>query len=225
MSHQWHDEYDNPQVVSLGVEPQSDVVKFLKYLDNNDDYDPHGKVFVDMGCGVGKNAIYIAEKYSGSGFGYDIADNAIAEAKNRSGDMPITYATQSIAEPIPIEDSSVDIVIDVMTSHVLKPDERNVYLAEVHRILQPGGWFFMRTFTRDGDRNAQNLLKHFPTDYYDTYHHPDLDIDERVFREEDFRELFGLYFDIIELYKTTGYQRRGNQSYKRRYIVAYMRKK
>jgi len=134
----------------------------------------------------------------------------------------LVFEERSIGEVLPLEDNSVDIILDVTSSNSLTPDERNVYLKEVERVLKPDGYIFVRTLTRDGDRNAQNLLSMFPGPFYDTYTHPDLHITERVFREKDFRELYEMYFDILFLKKQTGYQRRGNQSFKRRYLLAYM---
>lgn len=223
----WDDEYRDPQLVSRDTEPQREIVRFLEWVTKN--YGPdflYQKTVVDLGCGIGRNGAFCAEKYNMTCYGYDIASEAINLAQKIFGHIPrVHFRVQSIGEPIDLPDASVHVIIDMMSSHLLSPDERNTYLAEMNRILAPDGIIFVRTFTRDGDRNAQNLLKMFPGEFYDTYVHPDLGITERVFREEDFHELYGLYFDIDFLQKNTGYQRRGNQSYKRRYLVAYLKKR
>lgn len=227
----WDNEYKNAQLISKGDDPQADVIRFIKWLRHDEVYDIEGKTVLDLGCGTGRNTLYFAEHFNCPGFGYDFSTEAIRLAKKsllmvKETPRPlVVFEERSIGELLPLEDNSIDIVLDVTSSNSLNPDERNIYLKEVFRVLKPGGYFFVRTLTRDGDRNAQNMLVMFPGEFYDTYVHPDIDITERVFRELDFRELYEMYFDIKFLKKQTGYQRRGNQSYKRRYLVAYMQKK
>lgn len=223
--HLWDKEYRNPQVVSRDSEPQREVVRFFDWI-KDQGVTLAGKTILDLGCGIGRNGAYGAEKYGMTCYGYDSSREAIIQAQKKFGHIPHThFETRSIGDRVPLADNSVDIIIDMMSSHLLSPDERNIYLSEMNRVLTDDGIIFVRTFTRDGDRNGQNLVNLFPGAYYDTYVDPDLHTTERVFREEDFRELYGLYFDIISLVKQTGYQRRGNQSYKRRYLVAYLKKR
>ena len=223
----WDNEYKDSQLLSKNDEPQADVLRFIKWLRKDVMYDLEGKTVLDLGCGTGRNLLYCASQYGCSGYGYDFSAEAIRianENKHNFDNPNVEFEERSIGELLPLPDNSVDIVLDVTSSNSLTPDERNVYLKEVERVLKPGGYMFVRTLTRDGDRNAQNLLSMFPGPHYDTYTHPDLGITERVFREVDFRELYEMYFDILFLKKQTGYQRRGNQSYKRRYLVVYIQK-
>ena len=227
----WDNEYKDSQLLSKNDEPQADVLRFVKWLRKEIIYDLEKKVVLDLGCGTGRNLLYFADQYSCSGYGYDFSEEAIRISKKslqmvkESLRPALVFEERSIGEVLPLEDNSVDIILDVTSSNSLTPDERNVYLKEVDRVLKPGGYIFIRTLTRDGDRNAQNLLAMFPGPHYDTYTHLDLGITERVFREKDFRELYEMYFDILFLKKQTGYQRRGSQSFKRRYLVAYMQNK
>jgi len=224
----WDNEYKDSQLLSKNDEPQADVLRFIKWLRKEIIYDLEGKVVLDLGCGTGRNLLYFSDQYNCSGYGYDFSNEAIRiahESKDKLEHSNAIFEERSIGELLPLEDNSVDIILDVTSSNSLTPDERNVYLKEVDRVLKPGGYIFIRTLTRDGDRNAQNLLAMFPGPHYDTYTHLDLGITERVFREKDFRELYEMYFDILFLKKQTGYQRRGSQSFKRRYLVAYMQNK
>jgi len=229
----WDEEYQESKLLSKNDEPQADVLRFIKWLRKDRELDLEGKIVLDLGCGNGRNLLYFAHQYACSGYGYDFSPEAIRlanenfkliEVRPRSQGK-IVFEVRSIGELLPLADKSIDIILDVTSSNSLSPDERNIYLAETARVLKDDGYMFVRTLTRDGDRNAQNLLKMFPGEHYDTYKHPDLKITERVFREEDFRELYGLYFDIKFLKKQTGYQRRGAQSFKRRYLVAYLKKR
>lgn len=53
-----------------------------------------------------------------------------------------------VGEPLPLDDNSVDVVFsDWVLEHVEHPDK---FIAEVNRILKPGGWFCARTPNRWG---------------------------------------------------------------------------
>ncbi len=225
----WEEEYQDPQLLSKSFEPQADVLRFFKFLKKERDYRlDESSVLLDLGCGIGRNALYTAEHYGCRSIGYDFSRTAIDEAKKentlRNLTVQVAFEVRSIGEVLPLADASIDVILDVTASHLLNPDERNIYLQEVFRVLKPGGYFFVRTLCRDGDRNAQQLLLRFPGEHYDTYIHPELHVTERVFREEDFRELYGLYFEILDVHKQTGYQQWATRSFKRRYLIAYLYK-
>ncbi len=234
----WNDEYENPQFLSLDSEPQQDIVRFVRWLKKEGkevlgrDVLMEWPFVLDLGCGTGRNLNYFVEEFDASGRGYDISPRAIAYAEDALRKMFHThteapynaqYEVRSIADPYTIPDASVDIVLDITASNSLYEGERTLYMREVRRVLKKDGIMCIRTLCRDGDRNAQNLLKQFPGPEHDTYILPDRGIMERVFTEKDFRELYGKDFEILVLQKQKGYQRWGNQSFKRRYIIAYMR--
>lgn len=225
----WNDEYIKPQLLTKSFEPQAEVLRFLKWLKKDAEFEITPQTtFLDLGCGTGRNTLYVADQYHAKAIGYDFSEKAIQlgqeQVKKEKLENLVEFEVRSIGDVFPLADNSVDIVFDVTSSNSLSADERNVYLQEVFRVLKSGGYFFTRALSRDGDRNAQNLINMFPGEEYDTYIHPDLHVTERVFREKDFRELYGLYFEILFLKKETGYQRWVNQSFKRRYLVTYMRK-
>ena len=53
---------------------------------------------------------------------------------------------------------------------------------------------------------------------------PELGLIERVFSEEDFRNLYGSYFEIQQLTKKKNYALFKGQRYKRNYWIAYLKK-
>jgi SAM-dependent methyltransferase len=57
-------------------------------------------------------------------------------------------STISIGEPLPLSDSSVDIVVsDWVLEHIQEPE---ALASEIARVLKPGGWFCARTPNRWG---------------------------------------------------------------------------
>jgi hypothetical protein len=73
--------------------------------------------------------------------------------------------------------------------------------------------------------NAKNLIKQFPGSETNTYVLPGTGMAERVFLQSDLESDYSTEFDMVHIEKTSGYQKWGNQSYKRNYWVVYLQKK
>lgn len=222
----WEKEYDSQKLVTLGAEPQADMLRFLKWYKKFAKSNLVNEKVLDLGCGTGRNANYLATQ-GALVMGMDIARNALAEAKKRAYklDIAVKYLEQSMGVEWPMEDASADLILDVTSSNSLNEAEREKYLSECVRVLQRHGIMFLRALCRDGDKNAKELLKSSPGTEYDTYKLKGVGIVERVFSEADLRETYGEYFNFLHLEKKIGYQRFNNQSYKRIYWLAYLQKK
>jgi ubiquinone/menaquinone biosynthesis C-methylase UbiE len=220
----WEKEYRNPIMVTKYEKPQADTLRFFKYLKKNTTIELDKATALDLGSGTGRNANYLAQKGS-MVVGIEISDTAINLATKRSVDFKNKpkYYKQSMGSKWPVGDSSVDIVLDVLSSNCLNESERIVYLAELSRVMKPGAMLFVKTLCKDGDKNAHNLLEKFPGSEKDTYVMPDLGLTERVFTEKDFREVYG-DFHILSLEKKTSHIPFNGQIFTRRFIVAYLKK-
>ncbi len=221
----WEKEYQQPQFLTLGTEPLSVVKEFCKWLRRDEKVELEKCVVLDLGCGNGKNVKYFVEGYAKSGIGYDISKTAISAAKKLSEGLDIKYEVRSIGEKFPLENQSVDIVLDVTSSNSLNESEREIYLQETSRVLKPDGYLFVRALCLDGDKNAKQLIKENPGSEKDTYILPGVGVTERVFTKQDLVDTYGKYFEIKKLEKVEGYQKWGNQSYKRNYWVIYAKMK
>lgn len=225
MKNRWDNEYDNPQFTSFSDEPHKGVKEFLRFV-KKETGELEGSSLLDIGCGIGKDARYAAEHYGMRVVGFDISKVAIGEAIQRSKGMDdISFFISSAGEKFPCEDASSDFAICVMTLHTLSSGERTVFLSELSRVMKPGGYVYIKTFVREGDQNAKRLLSEFPGTEESSYIHPDLGIEEHVFSEPALKDFFSGAFDIISYEKEEGYQRWGNQSYKRKYGLVYLRKR
>lgn len=222
----WNKEYAQKDHLALSTEPSEDLLKFIRWLEREEGHLQLNSISsaVDIGCGNGRNLIYLAQTFGMAGTGIDISAEAIAQAKANSEDLPLTYHVQSIAESIPVADNSCTIVLDMMASHVLNESERKALRNEILRVLKPGGWLFFKTFLLDEDLNAKRLLAEHPADEPGSYIHPKIGILEHVFTEAEIDEVLGEDFIVHKIYKSHRHMRKG-KAFKRRSISVYAQKK
>lgn len=94
---------------------------------------------LDVGCGTGQTAAYLADRYGATVTGLDINPTMVAKAKSRmkKNRLPVKIIQGSI-EKIPLPDSHFDFIIsESVLSFVNKPRA----LKEIFRLLKNGGRF------------------------------------------------------------------------------------
>lgn len=222
----WNKEYAQATHLAMSEEHSEDLEKFTRFLQRKS-----GKKFlnvttrlVDIGCGNGRNAIFLAQAFGMHGLGYDSSREAIASAKSLAEELPLQFEVRDIREPIPLPDESVTIALDMMASHVLKKHERETLRAEILRVLKPGGWLFFKTFLRDGDKNAEELLREFPAEEDGMYIHPEIKVAEYVWWEQDIYEFFEPEFTIHKLERSHKHINKKGKAWKRRTASVYLEK-
>jgi SAM-dependent methyltransferase len=225
MNNPWEREYQNPQFLTLGTEPLSEIRQFMKWLRRDQKLDITEWNVFDAGCGNGKNLKYIIDNFCEQGTGIDISETAISFANNLKQDSNINYQVGSIGEKLPVSSNSMNLIIDATSSHVLNESERHTFFYELLRITKPESYVFLRTLCIEGDTNAKKLIADNPGEESNTYILPGLNITERVWMREDLENYYTSHFEILHMEKTTGYQKWGNQNYKRNYWIVYMKKK
>lgn len=208
--------------LALSTEPSEDLQKFVRFLERENGHEflnPKQSV-VDLGCGNGRNLIYLAKEFGMSGTGFDIAQSAIMQAKKAAvaDELRLDFSVRSIAGDLPFKDESQGLILDMMVSHFLNNEERAKLVTEIARIIKPGGWFFFKTFLLDEDRHAKRLLADHPAGEAGSYIHPEIQVAEHVFTEDEVSELLAPYFKIHKVQKSHGHLRK---SAKRRSISVY----
>lgn len=224
----WEKEYDKPQLVTKNEGPQHFIVQFLKYLKKERKMSMSELLVLDLGCGTGRNSNYLAER-GNEVVGLDIAANALKIASERAEKAGLEeqtkYLEKSMGSVLPFPDNHFDLILDITASNSLKSSEREIYLKESSRVLKPGGFMILRALCKDGDQNAQKLLKTNPGGELDTYYLKELKLMERVFSEVDLKNLYGRYFNFDKLVKDLGYPKVKGITYKRKYWLAILTKK
>ncbi len=114
--------------------------------------DVRGARVLEVGSGRGGGCSYIA-RYLGpeAVLGIDFSDNAVALSRRRHTAPGLSFQ-QGDAEALPCEDATFDAVVNVESSHCYGSMER--FLAEVVRVLKPGGHFLWTDMRPKGERAA-----------------------------------------------------------------------
>ncbi len=222
----WNEEYADGAHLALSDTPSEDLIKFLRWL--TDEYkgnflDSRSSV-LDLGTGNGRNLIYLHISYGVHGTGYDISDKAIAQAKEKSAGMPLTYESRSVAGDLGVPDGSQELVLDMMTSHHLDAAQRGALRREAARVLGHNGWLYLKTFFRDDDLHARRLIKENPALEEGSYIHPESGMAEHTFTEEELRAELEPYFKIYKIIPSNRHFINGRAG-KRRSISVYAQKK
>ncbi len=221
----WDNEYKNANHLKLSTDHSEDLEKFTRWVireKREDVLTPPASV-LDVGCGNGRNLIFLARQFGLSGTGYDISTAAVAQAKAASEGLDLTYQARSIAGSLELPDNSQTLVLDMMTSHFLNEAERRFLRDEIFRVLRPGGFVFMKTFLADGDLHTRRLLKDAPAKEENTYIHPVIGVPEYVYTEDALTEFLGEKFIIHKVYRSHKHVLKG-RARKRRTISIYAEK-
>lgn len=132
--------------------PESDIYQRLLSLDDSD--------ILELGCGNAE----ITRSIASGGQNRRITAlevDAIAHEQNlQIKDLPnVTFALAG-AEDIPLEDGSVDVVFMFKSLHHVPVELMEQSLAEIHRVLRPGGKAYISEPVYAGDFNDILRLFH-----------------------------------------------------------------
>ena len=104
----------------------------------------HGKTVLEVSCGHGGGASYLTRTLRPAGYtGLDLNPVGIRFCQRRHQVAGLTFV-QGDAENLPFADNSFDAVVNVEASHCYPDFPR--FLAEVARVLRPGGHFLYADF-------------------------------------------------------------------------------
>jgi ubiquinone/menaquinone biosynthesis C-methylase UbiE len=133
--------YEEDPPMALPLEPSDEPNRYCiqLYHQTASQVDLAGKKVLEVSCGAGGGASYIARNLGPAAYtGLDLNPASIELCRERH-DVPGLDFVQGDAQNLPFPDESFDAVINVEASHQY-PDFRG-FLAEVARVLRPGGYF------------------------------------------------------------------------------------
>ena len=101
--------------------------------------DIQGKQVLEVGCGHGGGASYLARTLHPATYtGLDLNPSAIRFCQKRHKVKGLDFV-EGTAEDLPFADNTFDALVNVESSHLYPQFDR--FLAEVSRVLRPGGYF------------------------------------------------------------------------------------
>lgn len=103
---------------------------------------PRSAVVLDLCCAHGVVTKALTQAFD-QVIGLDASPRAIARARKR---VPQATYVEAFAEQMPFADATFDLVHISMALHEMTPQQRRAILAEVWRVLKPGGWFALIDF-------------------------------------------------------------------------------
>jgi ubiquinone/menaquinone biosynthesis C-methylase UbiE len=119
-----------------------------------------GQSLVDVGCGTGKLAV-AATRTTSDVLGIDATPGMVELARDRAtaAGSPARFEV-GVGEALPLADGSVDAVTSSYFFHHLPPDVKRQALAEMWRVLAPGGRLVITDYGRA--RGLRGLIASFP---------------------------------------------------------------
>lgn len=145
---------------------------------------------VDLGCGVGNYAIWLSRQ----GFdviGMDISKNAIGLAEQLAEQKGVAcrFIVVDLFSDMSEYHGSFDFAYDWELLHHISPEDRPVYIRNVHNILRPRGIYFSVCFSeKDIDFGGEGK-----------YRETRLGTILYFSSEGELKDLFEAFFNILEL--------------------------
>ncbi len=145
---------------------------------------------IDMGCGAGNYAVYLAER----GFkvtGVDFSQTAIKIARENASRKGVkcNFFVADVIEELDKINQTWDFVYGWGLLHHILPEQRQKYVENVRRILNPSGRYLSVCFSRE-DTGFGGSGKFRKTSLGSVLYFSS---------EDELRELFESYFQVIDL--------------------------
>ena len=130
-----YDELNRSTPHALG-DPTAQFVDFFK------DVDGSGLSVLDVGCGQGRDALFIA-RLGHSVTGVDLSPNGIEQlvAEGAREGLAIKGVVADLTDYVP--DRAYDIVLIDRTLHMLEEAKRLAALGRLLKAVKPGGWLLI----------------------------------------------------------------------------------
>lgn len=140
---------------------------------------------IDVGCGNGALNYYFRDAAYHHWSNLDFNPHALALAQAHLDDPRIHFIQHDVRYPFPIAAAAHDVAISIFVIEEIPPEHITRYLADIRRILRPGGRFYLFS------NNPLYLLVH------------DLQASETEIKEPKFAGHQGYFAEIMSKQKIT----------------------
>lgn len=145
---------------------------------------------IELGCGAGNYVIYLAQ----NGFdvtGVDVSESAIEMAKRSALEKGVecSFVTADVRGDIPEVQDKFDFAYDWEVMHHIYPEDREAYINNVYKLLNPEGVYLSVCFSEENPQfGGEGKYRKTPLDtvlYFSS--------------ENEMKTLFKPHFEIEEL--------------------------
>jgi SAM-dependent methyltransferase len=124
--------------LGTGKEERGNLRTNLEFLRTIDSLKVNDRI-LEVGCGIG-SVVFELSQQGHNVTGIDISREAIAYGLNKYGDIHLEVQA---AEALPYDNQSFDVVLSFdLLEHIAEVDK---HIAEVLRVLRPGGYYLFET--------------------------------------------------------------------------------
>jgi len=220
----WEVEYKRGGLPSsLRTRPSNVTIDFVKELRRSM---PDASTILDVGCGTGRNAVYLAEQ----GFSVKAIDYCATQIEAlqtfvavRPG-LSIESRVGDVTQPWPWVDGAAQAAIDCFCfKHQIETAAITTYIAELKRCLVPGGLFMLFLATRtDGYYGQFDLANQYGVGQIIV--DPGNGIASRLYSRVEIEGLFQ-DFETVHFAEKNSTNVMHGETYKRCSAVWYLRKR
>ena len=127
---------------------------------------------LDVGCGTGRLLAALHGAWPGLKLtGIDLSKPYLEEARRLIGRTARVKLDEAAAETLPFDEASLDLVVSSFLLHELPKEIRAKAIAEMARVVKPGGLVVMVDSLQKGDRpDWDGLLDLFPHYFHEPYY-------------------------------------------------------
>ncbi len=122
-----------------------------------------GEQALDVGCGTGTLALDVARRVGAAGrvVGVDPSQEQIARARSKAARRHAPVAFQiGVIERLAFPDQTFDVVFSTLMMHHLPASLKQQGLAEIVRVLKPGGRLVVADFSHKKERQGRAARSH-----------------------------------------------------------------
>lgn len=143
------------------------------------------RTVLDVACGTGESTLGWHRQFPEADIiGVDVSPYMLVVAERKTRDLSNVVVRCANAEALPFEDASFDVVTASLLFHELPADVSPLVLAEMRRVVTPGGWIAVTEPYRVGGSSLKPIP--FPEPYLKDYLETDWD---EAFRTAGFTDV------------------------------------
>ncbi len=192
-------EHQRENLFSYPQNPANDVIQFASFLE---DHGLQGGEAIDLGCGKGVNALYLAQ-HGYKVVALDLSKENIEELNQKAMAMKLSIKgyCQYITMPWPVKNNQFDAAIDISCyKHIVDKDAQKSYRQHLHAALKNSGYYLL-SLASDEDGFYKPLLASSPDPASKLVIDPFSQIPSRLYSLYELAEEFSDDFQIVHAKK------------------------